>query len=406
MKTINSTFMKIGVIQFLVFLLFLASPVSKLTAQATSSNNDALTRKVEIVEDILAKILFEKGPGSRNSFIWNSNKIESVLRDNGVVFTVNKIEALSDIVIVDGIKSINVNKSDNKSTITLGMRENEKEKVVASKNSPKQTTLEEIQPKIEDFFADYAILLRELKDDAIVTILVQNNKPRYVFKTNSNSTIFGFGTASFKADNDKDDSNKELHASVKMKDVRDYSLGKIDRKQFNETINFNISLPKETPTDITIFNNIFETLYSQTNTQNYFISEAITYSDLGAIGYRFTLELYSAYKEGEKFRIIAKRDEPNVSQLEKDQFVLDVYPEWKESFLTNLIDYAITIKSFQSDRAINFEIQLPSCPSFDEKMPDQLSISFNANYLEDYRAGKLSIDKLKNSIRFKELENK
>jgi hypothetical protein len=49
---------------------------------------------------------------------------------------------------------------------------------------------------------------------------------------------------------------------------------------------------------------------------------------------------------------------------------------------------------------------MPSCPSFDEKMPDIVNISFSSSVLEEYRAGKLSMDKFKKAISIEEIENK
>jgi hypothetical protein len=245
------------------------------------------------------------------------------------------------------------------------------------------------------------MLLRELPDEASVTILIQNNKARYVFRSNNNENIFGRSTF-----NSNEQNEKELRASVRMKDVRALNQGRINRDEFNKTISYEISLPKETPTDVTIFNNIFETLYSQKNTTTYFISEPIVYSDLGSIGYRFSLELYSAYREGDKFRIVAEKNSPYVTQLEKDQFVLDTYPKWKQNFIDNLADYAINIKSFDKDRNITFEVKLPSCPSFEEKMPNQLNISLTTKNLEDYRSGKMSADKFKKAMSIQEIGKK
>lgn len=372
-------------------LLFLLA-INTLNAQSSIANNEALAQKVNVVEDILRKILFDKTSNSRNVFIWNSNKIETIINDQGILFTVNKVDALSEIVVVDGIRSIDVKKNDTQSTITLDMKEE------TNKNEAKKTSLEDLKPKIEEFFADYIMLLRELPDEASVTILIQNNKARYVFRSNNNENIFGRSTF-----NSNEQNEKELRASVRMKDVRALNQGRINRDEFNKTISYEISLPKETPTDVTIFNNIFETLYSQKNTTTYFISEPIVFSDLGSIGYRFSLELYSAYREGDKFRIVAEKNSPYVTQLEKDQFVLDTYSKWKQNFIDNLADYAITVKSFEKDRNITFEVKLPSCPSFEEKMPNQLNISLTTKNLEDYRSGKMSADKFKKAMSIQEI---
>jgi hypothetical protein len=388
LKTISRIFV-------LMLVLITASNIVK--AQNNLSTNEELAQKVNVVEDILRKVLFDQTSNSRNVFIWNSNKIETVISDQGILFTVNKVEALSEIVVVDGIRSIDVKKNDQQSTITLDMKEETIDKASNSKN-PKKTTLEDLIPKIEDFFADYTLLLRELPDDATVTILIQNNKPRYVFRSNGNENIFGRST--YKVNDDKE---KELRASVRMKDVRALTQGRINRNEFNKTISIEISSPKETPTDVSIFNNILETLYNQKNTQDYFISDPIGYADLGNIGYRFSLELYSAYREGSSFRIVAKNNEPNVNQTEKDQFVLDAYPKWKQNFLDHLTDYAITVKSFEKDKTIAFEVKLPSCPTFEDKMPNQLNISFTTKNLEDYRSGKISADKFKKTMNIQEM---
>lgn len=380
-------------------LLFLLT-INTLNAQTSIASNEALAQKVNVVEDILRKILFDKTSNSRNVFIWNSNKIETIINDQGILFTVNKVDALSEIVVVDGIGSIDVKKNDTQSTITLDMKEETKDKTVSNKDV-KKNTLEDLIPKIEDFFADYIMLLRELPDEASVTILIQNNKARYVFRSNNNENIFGRSTYKI-----NDDQEKELRASVRMKDVRALTQGRINRKEFNTTISVEISSPKETPTDVAIFNNIFETLYNQKNTTDYFISEPVVYSDLGNIGYRFSLEFYSAYREGDKFRIVAEKNSPYVTQLEKDQFVLDTYPKWKQNFIDNLADYAITVKSFENDRNITFEVKLPSCPSFEEKMHNQLNISFTTKNLEEYRSGKISTDKFKKAMSIQEIGKK
>jgi len=64
------------------------------------------------------------------------------------------------------------------------------------------------------------------------------------------------------------------------------------------------------------------------------------------------------------------------------------------------------MRSLEKSKPVVFEIKMPSCPSFDEKMPDIVNISFSSSVLEEYRAGKLSMDKFKKAISIEEIENK
>jgi|GEM_PF-3309648 hypothetical protein len=397
MKTIPTKTMA-KITKLLLSLMFTTIFYCSALAQSSTTNTE-LEKKVEILEDILQKVLFDKESNSRNLFLLNSNKVETIISDKGIVMTLNQINSVSDIA-VEGIRSISVNKNDTVSSITIDLKDEEKKlSGVANKESKKQK-LEDLKPKIEDFFANYTLLLRELSDNATVTIVVKSNKSRYLYRVSSNSSIFNSTLASNGGDGDK-----ELQASVRMKDVRALNQDRLNRDQFNNSITFDISLPKEIPTDVTIFNNILETLYSRDKTVDYFISEQVSFSDLGNIGYRFDFAFYSSYREGNAFRIVAKED-AFVSQKDKDQFVLDSYLIWKDNFINNLADYAITMRSLEKSKPVVFEIKMPSCPSFDEKMPDIVNISFSSSVLEEYRAGKLSMDKFKKAISIEEIENK
>lgn len=388
---------KIAFTLLLILFGFSLSFSNKLQAQKTEKE-DRLRQKTEVLEDILQKLLLNSSKKGLNYVFYGDKRVETRITDKGILFTVNQDRRLEDIE-VNTIRSIDVNKGTNGAgTIRVDVKGKELDEM-DSKTT--QKALKDYQPAIVDFFADYAMLLTDLEDSDRVNILLKSSNSPFVFRVRESENAFGFRNEYVQGNSDQ---QNQLSASVQMNDVRKLMQGKIKREDFENYVQFEITEPEKTPVDVDIFTNVLEGLYTIRNTKNYFTTEPISYSNLASLGYLFKIKLYSSYRNNDQYEIVAKRDKKLFSQQEKDQFVLDSYNSWREECIQYIMDYGMTLKSLEKDRSVQFEITLPNCDTFDDKMPDMLRLQFSSSLFEEYRQGKLKTSDLNKRIKVEEIE--
>lgn len=384
-------------------LLLLFSNGTLAHAQQAAQND--LQRKSDVLAELLSSQLALSDKKLDNQS-WrassNQPQVTTFATNSGVFFRVKlqpNFGVINRIMTPDMIESVDVRKgkdgntnvivrgkaevSSGTDTKTAGSKDTQEEERKAYE-AQQQQEYQDLKTSISTFLRDYTLVLTELNDDAQIHVNVVNDKVFQISRFGNNNN------AEFETTLELNTKPIELSASIAMKDVRDFAKGKLDKEAFEKSVRFTTGESAKTPKDIQVYGDVLRGLYERNNTLNYFSSRDTEIISLGELGWSMNVKLYSSYRSGNRFTIVAQEQAQPVSQKEKDRFVLDTYPDWKEEFMGYLVDYGITLRSLEGQKKLMVYVELPECYSFDQQMPDAIRFELTAKLVDELRKGKLS----------------
>lgn len=343
---------------------------------------------------IAANILTTLSSGEDGSFRFY-NKVEgNYIPDYGVIFSLPKTS-----VVYGTVGRGRTLYTTGSSVVVYGEDDEDDEdaRKKEAKVQQQKQELMELKEKAEkqtrqvmiDFLADYADLIGQLKPTDRVVVQSQGRNERIYAET-----IFVDGQKTKRA------GNSGLSAQVLKSDISAYKEGKLSRDAFEKKIEFTTGEDEEVAKDIRLFSSIFARLYEpDISTTYYTSSRTIGYTQLANFGITFNMKVYSSSSDN-GLHTIRTTGESGLTQDERNVKVNAMYPDFKESFKENLLDYGRTIKSIKPDEMIVFKVALTECKGCD--MPEKIEVTVKGSTLKDYDAGKLSRDKAMAMITVKE----
>ncbi|MEP0986781.1 hypothetical protein [Ekhidna sp.] len=230
---------------------------------------------------------------------------------------------------------------------------------------------EKTREQMTTFLVDYADLIGQLKPSDRIVVQLRGRNDR----------IFYSGKKALK-------SQDGMSAQILKSDLISYKQGKMDRDDVIKKITFTLKDEGEASKDLELFATIFSRLYEPDLSDTYYIaSRSIGYTKLEGFGITFSMKVYSSSSDG-GFHTIKTTGESGLTQEERNQRIVEMYPKFEKSFKENLLDYGRTIKSLKSDEMLIFKVKLTECRGCD--MPQEIEVSVSGKTLQSYDKGSLS----------------
>ena len=380
----NSTMNKAIKITLVIALTMVGN--TRLVAQ--SIDQERMDRDLKVAENILSTLSNES-----NRRLWRDDDVEgSYIPDYGVIFTM----PMRAIILYDG--SAQVFSSSGNSVVVVEDSDNSdfkikvegKTKIVDADSDQGKKIREKIdydqRAQITTFLADYADLIGQLKpSDKIVVQMKNRNEFEFYVGRSKKNTPTG------------------LTAEITKSQLISYKQGKMSREDLIKKIIFKGNEEKEVAKDVELFATIFARLYEPDLSSTYYLSSRnIGYNRLEDLGVTFSMKFYSS-SSNDGLHSIRTTGESGLTKEERDDKVNAMYPEFEESFKSNLIDYGRTVKSLKPDEKLIFKVRLTECIGCE--MPKEIEVMVSAKTLNDYDKGSLSRDKAMGAVEVKRIEN-
>lgn len=255
-----------------------------------------------------------------------------------------------------------------------------------------QNNLKEGNEKMEKtmitFLADYADLISQLRPDD--KIMIKQESPYEEF------SIVGWG------DNNDSESENAFNGQsmeVSKEDITAYKSGKISLDEFKNRINIKRDTPSRKVADLEMFANIFKQYYSPKLSQTYFTEGTPSYDVLENYGVIYKINTYSAYMEGDLYRMPALAGD-KVNSEERKKTIESLYPKFVNDIKNFIIDYGRTIRSLSGNDILMLKIRLTRCEEC--SIPKSIDVSVKMSVLNQYDQQKITRDKALNAIEVKE----
>lgn len=353
-----------------------------------------MERDLKVAESALMSLLKPDNHPYMSQHSVSSNYIE----DFGVIFNVpgsamgsyilssdesrTRLSYLSDGVVVTEVKS--ESETDSK--------DDESVKVQAERHK------EELKEKIQSFLADYTMLLTELQEGEKVVVRVETfGGAKFVWGGDVKKSLMVKGN----------DFRYIITGEITKTDIDKLRTGNLKREQaMSNAIKISVSSLAEVPKDIEVLSHIFQTLYSSSNTETFWTSGNWQYDYSPEIGVIYHQRFYSSMprtREGKKYHDLPTVGRSEVPQEERDEIVVNMYPDFVEGLKRNILDYARTLRSIGPDQMVMVKATLTECTGCN--LPEKIEISVKGNILQDYNSGKITREKAVEFINFRELGN-
>lgn len=247
-----------------------------------------------------------------------------------------------------------------------------REVVVINSDKSREEMKEEIKTVYKSamitFFTDYADLIGQLDDKEKIMLT---------------SELGGSGYGAVFMDGDK----SKLSATVLRKDLSTYKMGKLSKDKFITTIDFKEDAGTKKSPDLELLSSIFQRLYKSDLATTFYCHEAIPYERLENFGVIYKMKVYSSTSYGKDQHKITTLGKSGLTQVERDEIVNGMYPQFEKELKENILDYAKTIKSLEEDEAVIFQVNLTQCNGCE--MPKQIDVSVRQSVLKGYDSGKM-----------------
>lgn len=233
---------------------------------------------------------------------------------------------------------------------------------------------EVFQNVAKTFFADYADLIGQLKNDEKIMLLSKNRTMSY-------------GGLKWSSGKER----PKLTAEVSRSNISNYKSGKLSKDKFIDTIKFTETEGKaEKKADLELLSTIFQRMYKADLATTYYTSSGIRYEYLENVGAIFRMRVYSSISSGRDSYRLVTQNKSGLTKEERDQAVNGMYPQFEQELKSNILDYGKTVKSLKGDESLRFEVRLTECRGCE--MPQKLEVSVKQSVLADYNAGKINRD--------------
>jgi hypothetical protein len=242
----------------------------------------------------------------------------------------------------------------------------------------------------KEFLVDYGSLIRQL-----------NPTDKILVKTGS---LGNRGVAVFPGHKKSKKGNPELSAEVTKSEIEAYEKGDLTREELLEEIRINEYLSEaEKEPQLEVFSSMLERLYEVDLSNTYYMAKEPDYDRMANFGITYYLKYYSSTVHDDDNYSLPTISRKNVSKADRDKLVEEMYPEFLIGFKRNILDYGHILKTIQPDEMIVFQIKLTSCEGC--KMPSIIEVSTKKEVINNYRDGKIDLDKAMSMIDVKTLED-
>lgn len=352
-----------------LIILFLMVSFTKTVGQPV---DEALMDKdLQVAENILSTLMKQS---SNNQFMFLGQGLHvdgKYLPNYGVVFNVSSNQ----------LKIMTFNRTDGDGESTGGW-----ETEGADQKNPVMMMIN----VYKDFLSDYGNMIRQLKSTD--KILVRNETSR-----NLNAIAAYSGHKKVKA-------NSGISAEVTKADLIAYEKGDIDRDALIEKIKIKENLndgSKEPQSEV--FSSMLERLYEIDLSDTYYMANEPGYDRMENFGITYYLKFYSSTVHDDNNYSLPTISKKNVSKVERNKIVDEMYPGFLRGFKQNILDYGHVLKNLSADEMLVFHMKLTSCEGCN--MPSVISVSLKKSIIDDYRAGTLSLEKAMELIEVKNVED-
>lgn len=239
-----------------------------------------------------------------------------------------------------------------------------------------QKEFEDLKPLYErvmvTFFTDYADLIGQLRDDEQIMLVAKSGPQSY-------------GQIHFISPEE----GGKYSGAVTRKDIADYKAGRIARGAFEGRINFVESKATDKKAaDLELMASIFQRLYKTDLATTYYITSPIVYERLKSFGVIYKMRMFSSTQSGRGTYRMITQDQSNLSRIERDELMEELYPQFVNELKQNIIDYGKTIQSLDNDESILFQVRLGECRGCD--IPNEINVMIENKVLADLEAGRIS----------------
>lgn len=357
-------------------LIFIATLAITTTAQ--SFDEERMHRDLEVAEKALGTTIT---PSSDDFPIWHvgDKDIEAdYVKGYGVVFKVNS-NSLARVKIFDKAKVKSKNGNQEVVVTKADIDKDEKKKFIEN---------------CKTFLADYSGIIGQLKDDHKISIR-RGGSEAQVGGYNLENIYFEGSDLSDKKKtiwtvNPESNSESELIVEVSVGNVVALRKGEISREAFFNSVNvIENEMSYEKDPDLEILSAMFYRLYKKDLSKTYYAEHQFKYSKLSNFGVIIKMKLYSSYEDNKVYSMptISKED---LTLQERNQYVMELLPQFESDFKDNLVNYGRTLKNLDSDEILMFEVNMTTCNDCND-FPRTMKFSVKKSVLHKYNRGELSM---------------
>ena len=195
---------------------------------------------------------------------------------------------------------------------------------------------------------------------------------------------------------------EKVSAEISKSDLIDYKKGKINRDEVLGKVKIVKKKLVEVERDIKIFGGIIDALYSSNTSETYFTSGNIRYERMEDFGVVLDVKFYSSNPSGfgeTQVHYMPTRGKRDLSQAERDEEVIKIYPEFERELKNNIVEYGKTISSLGEKEKLIIKTHMTACAGCG--IPDIVEFAVEASVLMEYANGKISKKEAINRISVK-----
>ena len=250
----------------------------------------------------------------------------------------------------------------------------------------------DIKEVMSIFLADYSQLIGQLQPTDKIVLSTGKSDSYYYYKTETTELIMepeaGSGTTG-------------ITAELLKKDHASYLAGKLKREQLIDKINFiELSEDNSRSKDLDLFASMLKTLYDVEYTDTYFISWTPEYQKIQGMGAIYSFKVFSSYDEDGFYRMPGI-NQKGLTEGERTENVVAMYPKFVQNFKENLIQYGRAIKSLNDDEMIMAKITMTKCDECN--IPKKIQFTVKQSVLKDFNTGNLKLSEAVSKVKVSEL---
>lgn len=226
---------------------------------------------------------------------------------------------------------------------------------------------------IIDFLLDYGHLISQLKDSDKILVMEKGQDVRFYRDVERVEQL----------------KINRLSVEAKVKDLRAFQEGKIDREEAKSRIVVNEKKEvKPLEKDITLFQTILKRLYERDLSETYYLNGGMSHEQIDGLGIIFYMNMVSSVRAGNEGWNIPTQDKENISQEERDELIKSLYPKFEEELKSNIIEYGKNVKSLSDNEQLIFKVSITKCEGC--KIPETLELQVKGKTLNELNSGKLN----------------
>ncbi|CAN5348679.1 hypothetical protein BH09BAC3_BH09BAC3_08510 [soil metagenome] len=227
----------------------------------------------------------------------------------------------------------------------------------------------------KNFLADYGDVISQLKPDERIII------------TNRAEEFGGFGFNNWGVESRR----TMISVEAKRDDILQLKQGKITRDQFlKKLVIVNSETSEKLDPDLEVLSSMFSRLYREDLSTTYYSQGDVGYERLKNFGVVYYMRVYSSIEQGDDLFAIPTLSVNNVSQVERDKKVKELYPAFERELKDNLVEYGRTLRSLKDDEQVVINVKLTKCVAC--AIPADVEVSVKNSILKDYSSGKITKD--------------